>query len=68
MKAFNCEKDNKSPVFLWAHFFTGIFFHVFLYLASSNTLVFGKDRAYSIMLYWDYPNAMLTVAQAEYPP
>jgi len=67
VKAFNREKELNRPVFLWAHFFTGIFFMFFVF-GFIKYLVLGKDRAYLYYAFLGLSNVLLTIAQAEYPP
>lgn len=66
-KAFNREIVVNRPNFLWNHFFTGIFFMFFVF-GFIKYLVLGKDRAYLYYALLGLSNAILTVAQAEYPP
>ena len=67
MKAFNREKKVNRLNLLWNHFFTGIFFMFFVF-GFIKYLVLGKDRAYLYYALLGLSNAILTVAQAEYPP
>ena len=67
MKAFNREKEVNRPNFLWNHFFTGIFFMFFVF-GFIKYLVLGRDKAYLYYALLGLANALLTVAQAEYPP
>ena len=65
--AFNREIVVNRPNFLWNHFFTGIFFMFFVF-GFIKYLVLGKDRAYLYYALLGLSNAILAVAQAEYPP
>ena len=67
MKAFNREKEIHRPRLLWSHFFTGIFFMFFVF-GFIKYLVLGRDRAYLYYALFGLANALLAVAQAEYPP
>jgi hypothetical protein len=67
MKAFNQEKETNRKRFLWAHFFTGIFFMFFVF-GFIKYLVLGKDKGYFYYALLGLFNALMTVAQAEYPP
>jgi sensor histidine kinase YesM len=67
VRAFNREKELNRPVFLWAHFFTGIFFMFFVF-GFIKYLVLGKDRAYLYYAFLGLSNVLLTISQAEYPP
>jgi sensor histidine kinase YesM len=66
-KAFNREIVVNRPNFLWNHFFIGIFFMFFVF-GFIKYLVLGRDRAYLYYALLGLSNAILTVAQAEYPP
>lgn len=67
MNSFYVEKEFNRPHFLWSHFFTGIFFMFFVF-GFIKYLVFGKDWAYFYYALLGLSNALLTIAQAEYPP
>ncbi len=66
MKAFDQEKEINRTRFLRAHFFIGIFFMFFVF-GLIKYIVVGKDRAYLYYALLGLSNALLTVAQAEYP-
>ncbi len=67
MNSFYVEKEFNRPHFLWSHFFTGIFFMFFVF-GFIKYLVLGKDWAYFYYALLGLSNALLTIAQAEYPP
>jgi sensor histidine kinase YesM len=67
MKAFNVERNVRRPGLMWSHFFTGVFFMFFVFgIIKYRTL--GRDRAYLYYALFGLSNALLTIAQAEYPP
>jgi two-component system LytT family sensor kinase len=67
MNSFNWEKNVNRPSFLWSHIFTGIFFMFFVF-GFIKYLVLERDQAYLYYALLGFFNALLTIAQAEYPP
>ena len=67
MQVYGWVKRVQRPGLLWSHFFTGIFFMFFLF-GCIKYLIIGKDRAYLYYALLGLSNALLSVAQAEYPP
>jgi signal transduction histidine kinase len=67
MDAFDFERAVNRPKFLWSHFFTGVFLMFFIF-GFIKYLVLGRDKAYLYYALLGLLNAILTVAQAEYPP
>ncbi|MEJ7768873.1 MAG: histidine kinase [Chitinophagaceae bacterium] len=66
IRAFKREKEFNNPRFLWAHFFTGIFFMFFVF-GFIKYLVLEKDIAYLYYGLLGLFNALMAIAYAEYP-
>jgi signal transduction histidine kinase len=67
LDAFNIEKEINRRNLLWNHFFTGVFFMFFVF-GFIKYLVLGKDKAYLYYALLGLSSALMSVAQAEYPP
>jgi len=67
LRAFYVEREIGRPGLLWSHFFTGIFF-MFCVFGFIKYLVLEKDKAYLYYALLGFFNALLSIAQAEYPP
>ena len=67
VSSFQLEKEINRRNLLWNHFFTGVFFMFFVF-GFIKYLVLGKDKAYLYYALLGLSSALMSVAQAEYPP
>jgi sensor histidine kinase YesM len=65
--AFSKEKETNRYFYLWAHLFTGIFVMFFVF-GMIKCLVNGNDKAYLYFSLLGLFNAMMSIADAEFPP
>jgi sensor histidine kinase YesM len=65
--AFSREKETNRYFYLWAHLFTGVFVMFFVF-GMIKCLVNANDKAYLYFSLLGLFNAMMSVADAEFPP